>query len=344
MNAHPTVVSTDPKSIAIRSIHNMARGNRTDFDEVIGVGGFTRESRAAPPSARGTGPDAFYELALWLRAAFEDLTYEIYHAVTERNLITVNSTMHGRHTAPIAFYTEDGKLDTVFPPTGRTFAITQSHWFRIEDGKIVEHWANRDDLGLAKQLGWVPPTPTYLIRMARAKRRAQRSLYRVAAESAVSRHVPAEPTVKHRRIEGEALFPLSPEQTWDLVFGNRLQRLVELSDSIVAVENYEMRANGTPRYVMVTRIGPVTIRSTSDYTVYNRPRNTVNAVLDSPFGGVYEMDFQPDGANTRVSYCWSIETTTPFARILLPVLAPLIARSLRADLETVASRVSGTRL
>jgi hypothetical protein len=38
-----------------------------------------------------------------------------------------------------------------------------------------EHWANRDDLGMGKQLGWVPPTPVYLIKMARAKRRAKRS-------------------------------------------------------------------------------------------------------------------------------------------------------------------------
>ena len=83
--------------------------------------------------------------------------------------------MNGRHIAPFVVYTEAGTVDTVFPPTGKTFAITQSHWFRIEDGKIIEHWANRDDLGQAKQLGWVPPTPAYLIRMARARRRALRT-------------------------------------------------------------------------------------------------------------------------------------------------------------------------
>jgi hypothetical protein len=48
-------------------------------------------------------------------------------------------------------------------------------WFRFEDGTVIEHWANRDDLGMGKQLGWVPPPPTYLIKMARAKRRAKRS-------------------------------------------------------------------------------------------------------------------------------------------------------------------------
>jgi hypothetical protein len=34
------------------------------------------------------------------------------------------------------------------PPTGREFAVTQTHWFRARDGMITEHWATRDDLGL----------------------------------------------------------------------------------------------------------------------------------------------------------------------------------------------------
>ncbi|MEP6955852.1 MAG: hypothetical protein ABI883_03440 [Chthoniobacterales bacterium] len=41
----------------------------------------------------------------------------------------------------------------------------QTHWFRVRDGAIVEHDAVRDDLGMAKQLGWIPPRPVYLLRM-----------------------------------------------------------------------------------------------------------------------------------------------------------------------------------
>ena len=67
--------------------------------------------------------------------------------------------MNGRHTAPWAVYQEDGTVDAVFPPTGRTFAMTQSHWFLLADGRITEHWANRDDLGMARQLGWIRPRP-----------------------------------------------------------------------------------------------------------------------------------------------------------------------------------------
>jgi len=38
---------------------------------------------------------------------------------------------------------------------------------------ITEHWANRDDLAMAKQAGWVPPSPRFLLRAALAKRRSQ---------------------------------------------------------------------------------------------------------------------------------------------------------------------------
>jgi predicted ester cyclase len=108
-------------------------------------------------------------------AAFAGLHYDIHYAIADGNLVAVNSTMNGRHTAPWAVYTADGAVDAVFPPTNKTFAAIQSHWFRIEDGMLVEHWDNRDDLGMARQLGWVPPTPAYLFKVARAKHRAKRS-------------------------------------------------------------------------------------------------------------------------------------------------------------------------
>jgi predicted ester cyclase len=168
-------VFTDPVALVVRSIPAMASGEREEFDALYHPAARDRENRIQPPSSRVLGPDCFWSTAQWLRAAFADLHYDIHHAVADGDLIAVSSTMNGQHTAPWAVYTESGAIDTVFPPTGKHFAATQSHWFRLEDGRIREHWANRDDLGMAKQLGWVPPTPAYLLRMAAAKRRARRA-------------------------------------------------------------------------------------------------------------------------------------------------------------------------
>jgi predicted ester cyclase len=160
--------------VAVRSLKIMADGERADFDRLVHPDTVNSEG-AEPPFCRGGGPAGYYATALWLRTAFADLAYDIHHVVADGNLVAINSTMSGRHVAPFAVYTPEGQVDTVFPPTGKTFAITQSHWFRVQDGQVIDHWANRDDLGQARQLGWVPPTPAYLFRMARAKSRTKRS-------------------------------------------------------------------------------------------------------------------------------------------------------------------------
>ena len=38
-------------------------------------------------------------------------------------------------------------------PTGKRVSAEQMHFVRFQDGKIVEHWAVRDDAGLLRQLG-----------------------------------------------------------------------------------------------------------------------------------------------------------------------------------------------
>jgi len=174
MSSLASAVSTGPLAVAVRSIHAMAAGDRTSFDPLYHPQAVDRENPVQPPSSRVAGPDGFYATALWLRTAFADLRYDVHHAIADGGLVAVNSTMHGRHVAPIAFYTPDGSVDAVFPPTGKTFAMAQTHWFTVEAGRIREHWATRDDLGTAKQLGWLPPTPGYLLRMLRAKRRVAR--------------------------------------------------------------------------------------------------------------------------------------------------------------------------
>jgi predicted ester cyclase len=176
MNTDRSTLSADPKSIAVRSIEIMADGSRADFDAAVHPEARDYENDVQPPASRVAGPAGFLETAKWLRSTFADLRYEIHHAVADGDLVAVNSTMSGRHVAPFVVYTADGEVDAAFPPTGKTFAVTQSHWLRVKDGRVIEHWANRDDLGQAQQLGWVPPTPAYLLRMVSAKRRARKAL------------------------------------------------------------------------------------------------------------------------------------------------------------------------
>jgi predicted ester cyclase len=166
---------TTDTDICVRSMTIMASGDLDDLTRIVHPQAVNREAKDEPPACRGEGPAAFAATARWLRAAFADLNFDVHDAVSDGDLIAVHCTMSGRQVGPFVTYDERGEVAQAFPPTGRTFAITQSHWFRMKDGQVVEHWANRDDLGMATQLGWVPPTPAFLWRMARAKRHARRN-------------------------------------------------------------------------------------------------------------------------------------------------------------------------
>jgi predicted ester cyclase len=95
----------------------------------------------------------------WLHAAYEDLHWTIHKIVAEGDWVAVHTTMSGRQVGPFVTYTPDGQIGQVFPATGRNFAATQTHWYRVADGQLIEHHANRDDMGQAMQLGWMQPPP-----------------------------------------------------------------------------------------------------------------------------------------------------------------------------------------
>ena len=143
-----------------------------------------------------------------------------------------------------------------------------------------------------------------------------------------------------RWIEASAVVPMAQKETRDLLEGDQMRRAVELSDAIVAIEGYEMRPDGTPRYVHVGRMGPGEVRFTADYSVFERPRRTEAAILDSPLGGAYRVDYEEVSDGTRVTHRWEVEPQNAFFGLLLPVVRPLIERSLRRDLETIARRAS----
>jgi predicted ester cyclase len=100
---------------------------------------------------RVNGPAHMRGVVEWLTAQFPDLHMTIEAVVEEGDTIAVRVLSEGTNLGP---------LNGVVPPTGKRFSSRQTHWFRIEDGRLAEHWATRDDLQAMIQLGVVrPPGP-----------------------------------------------------------------------------------------------------------------------------------------------------------------------------------------
>src|SRR5215213_4292755 len=102
--------STDPESVVLRSIDLMSGGTLDEFHELVHPECVNHEAKAEPPATRGRGPAAMYATALWLQAAYADLSWEIHAVVVERDVVAIHCTMSGRHVGDFVSYTEDGSV------------------------------------------------------------------------------------------------------------------------------------------------------------------------------------------------------------------------------------------
>lgn len=83
-----------------------------------------------------------------------------------------------------------------------------------------------------------------------------------------------------RTVEASADVPLSPEETWDFFWEDPRQTAKYLASS-ATLQDYEIRPDGTPRYRMVQKLGPLPpVSSVSEYDVFDRPRRHVNRTLE----------------------------------------------------------------
>ena len=112
------------------------------IDEVVAPDYFNHA--AVPEHQRGIA--GAKHILSWLVAAFPDTRFEIEDIIADGDMVAIRGTASGTHEGEFAGIT----------PTGNRFAVQQVHWFRVTDGKVAEHWAVRDDLGMMRQLGAAP--------------------------------------------------------------------------------------------------------------------------------------------------------------------------------------------
>jgi steroid delta-isomerase-like uncharacterized protein len=120
--------------------------NRNDPDAVDRL--FAADYVDHDPSRAGLppGPDGVKQAWSMFRAAFPDLQATVEDTIVEGDKVAVRGVVHGTH---------QGELMGI-PPTGRRVTVALIDINRIESGKLVERWAEQDNLGMMQQLGVVP--------------------------------------------------------------------------------------------------------------------------------------------------------------------------------------------
>jgi len=77
----------------------------------------------------------------------------LHEMIAEGDWVAVRTTCTGVFAASPKIPVNGGIFSSA-SPSGRGYQVQHIHLFRVVDGKLVEHWANRDDLGAATQAGF----------------------------------------------------------------------------------------------------------------------------------------------------------------------------------------------
>jgi steroid delta-isomerase-like uncharacterized protein len=116
------------------------RGNLAVADDVFADMYERHDLRAGEPPL---GPEGQKQIAGAFRAAFPDLAWEVDFILADGEFVVGRWTASGTHLGAWADV----------EATGKTMRFSGINVFRFSDGKVVEIWNHRDDLGLMQQLG-----------------------------------------------------------------------------------------------------------------------------------------------------------------------------------------------
>jgi predicted ester cyclase len=98
----------------------------------------------------GKTRESFEKSLAALFSGFPDLHVNIEHILAENNFVLVFLNFSG---------TQKGQFERM-PPTNKPVKIRSADLYRIENGKIIEHWDVVDSLDLLKQTGAITFTTT----------------------------------------------------------------------------------------------------------------------------------------------------------------------------------------
>jgi predicted ester cyclase len=90
-----------------------------------------------------------------IQTTFPDSRLIPLEIVAEGEWVVVRGASSGTHRGVGRIPVNGGMLVGV-QPTGRHFEVQHIHMLQVRGGQIIEHFANRDDLGMMQQLGLLP--------------------------------------------------------------------------------------------------------------------------------------------------------------------------------------------
>src|SRR5262245_31935353 len=88
---------------------------------------------------------------------FPDYRHDVIEMIAKDDSVVVRCTTSGTHRGVGKLRLNGGMLVGV-AATQKHFEVQHIHWYKLRDDQIASHTANRDDIGMMRQLGLLPST------------------------------------------------------------------------------------------------------------------------------------------------------------------------------------------
>jgi steroid delta-isomerase-like uncharacterized protein len=132
--------SEESKAIVLRWFAELDRGNLDIVDDLIAVD-YVDHNPALPNLPAGR--EGVRQYVRILKAAFPDAIHVIDDVIAEDNKVMTRVTARGTFLGECIGY----------KPTGRVVEISGIAVHRVENGRLIEHWAHADIAGFMHQIG-----------------------------------------------------------------------------------------------------------------------------------------------------------------------------------------------
>jgi steroid delta-isomerase-like uncharacterized protein len=139
----PTIETDDNKAVVRRFIEEIFVGGRKETVDELLDDEFVAHTW---PSTTGNPKDDLKAAIDRAAAGLSDARFTVDDLIAEGDQVAARLTTGATQTGEFMG----------MPATGKRYEIEEIHWFRLRDGKVVEHWHQFDQVGLMKQLGAMP--------------------------------------------------------------------------------------------------------------------------------------------------------------------------------------------
>jgi steroid delta-isomerase-like uncharacterized protein len=136
------LMSEENKRIVRQAYEEIRSQGQLDLVDQIFAQDYVGHDPTAVPE-RVVGADGFKQQTVEYRRVFPDLRFTIESIVAEGDEVVVRWTATGTHRDSL----------TGEPPTGASITVTGFGSWRVQNGKLAEHWGVIDLMGLLRQIG-----------------------------------------------------------------------------------------------------------------------------------------------------------------------------------------------